>query len=209
MYLRRDERISALLSVLLIGLLAWGCGDDTDRGLEGGETMAPVETPDMGDFRDSSRLEAEDEAQRRSAAAADVIRTRIAWREQSQGSGFQPTATPRPPLEVMMDESTVTAARMALMWTRHAAGAFEYGDAVSYCAGLETAGFDDWRLPTIEELERLLDSEYRLEAEGAAVILWSSSANEHRGVETVELPDFTRSHQKVGFGHVICVRRHW
>lgn len=209
MYWRHGDRLGALVSVPLIVLMAWGCGDARDQGPEGGGSMVPVETPDVNEFRDSASLEAEDEAQRRSAAAADVIRTRIAWRERSQGSGFQPTATPRPPLEVMTDESTVTAARIALMWTRHAAGAFEYADAVSYCDDLETAGFDDWRLPTVEELERLLDSEYRLEAEGAAVVLWTSSANEHRGVETIELPDFTRSHQKVGFGHVICVRRHW
>jgi hypothetical protein len=142
------------------------------------------------------------------SAAVDVIRTRIAYKQRAGSGGPTQTPTPMPPAEVRVEGEVVVAPGIALMWTRSAVGTFEYGDAVSYCTGLEIGDLDDWRLPHIAELERLLATDRGREAAIGARVLWSSTPDEIRGVETVEMPSGSRSHQKIGLAHVICVRPH-
>jgi hypothetical protein len=44
------------------------------------------------------------------------------------------------------------------LWTRSDNGSnLVWGQAIKYCERLELGGFEDWRLPTIEELEKLHD----------------------------------------------------
>lgn len=70
----------------------------------------------------------------------------------------------------------------SLMWARRDNGwNVNWDQATSYCASLSLAGFHDWRLPTIEELETLYDpsasSRYKVVA-GIALSSccpWSSS----------------------------------
>ena len=85
-------------------------------------------------------------------------------------------------------------------------GVFEHPDAVTYCEELETAGFEDWRVPTIDELERILATESGPAWHGGARELWSATPDEVRGVETLVLPGGERSHLAVGVAHVLCVR---
>jgi hypothetical protein len=59
-------------------------------------------------------------------------------------------------------------------------GYIPWPDAVAYCDGLEQAGRDDWRLPSLAELERLHDSEaeagIRAPFRTDACCLWSGES---------------------------------
>lgn len=55
------------------------------------------------------------------------------------------------------DDSTVIDQSTDLMWQRETAGPMDWKDAISYCKNLRLGGYDDWRLPTIEELFLLAD----------------------------------------------------
>jgi len=56
------------------------------------------------------------------------------------------------------DSSDDTALIDGLLWQRGTNGAsVSWDDAHEYCETLELAGFDDWRLPTLAELEKLRD----------------------------------------------------
>ena len=45
------------------------------------------------------------------------------------------------------------------MWAVADLGELNFDDAAKACAGLELAGFNDWRLPTVTELFGLVDHE--------------------------------------------------
>ena len=51
----------------------------------------------------------------------------------------------------------------------------DYDEAVAFCKRLNAAGFDDWRLPTLHEIERLRDVR---KAEGVQVIALYSMKGE-------------------------------
>jgi hypothetical protein len=212
---RPRSGVTIAVPVLFLAVLAQACSrapvpmDDAEVSAR--PTEAAVQQPgeeavsESPESATSIQVEATPE---QGSAAVDVIRTRIAYKERA-GSG-EPTSTPTPlpPAEVRVEGEVVVAPGIALMWTRSAVGTFEYGDAVSYCTGLEIGDLDDWRLPQIAELERLLATDRGREAAVGARVLWSSTPDEIRGVETVEMPSGIRSHQKIGFAHVICVRAH-
>jgi len=52
---------------------------------------------------------------------------------------------------------TVTDIETKLMWQQATAGEMIWYDAQSYCRGLSLAGYIDWRLPKLHELETLRD----------------------------------------------------
>ena len=55
-------------------------------------------------------------------------------------------------------ESIVTDPETGLMWTREDNGEdIDWQRANKYAENLELAGYSDWRLPTIDELEKLYD----------------------------------------------------
>lgn len=53
-----------------------------------------------------------------------------------------------PPSAVIVDD---------LMWSSETTGAVAWAEAEEYCETLATAGFSDWRLPSLFELEALHD----------------------------------------------------
>lgn len=56
---------------------------------------------------------------------------------------------------------TVTDTKTGLIWQRATApGKYNWYDATSYCESLTLAGYSDWRLPSKEELESLVDTNY-------------------------------------------------
>jgi len=58
-------------------------------------------------------------------------------------------------------DGTITAVDAAVMWQKADDGVERtWEDAVSYCDDLKLAGHDDWTLPTIQMLERLIDNSF-------------------------------------------------
>ncbi len=53
--------------------------------------------------------------------------------------------------------NNVTDTSTGLMWLRDASvcGSLDWTNAISYCSGLTTNGFSDWRLPTLGELSSI------------------------------------------------------
>jgi hypothetical protein len=55
-------------------------------------------------------------------------------------------------------DGTVTDTSTGLMWQQATApGTYAWWEARSYCEGLTVAGYTDWRLPTINELDSIVD----------------------------------------------------
>jgi len=80
-------------------------------------------------------------------------------------------------------DGTVTDANTGLMWQQREAGTMHWEGALTYCEGLSLAGYSDWRLPNIKELESItddslydpaIDTNYFPEAH--ASYYWSSTA---------------------------------
>jgi hypothetical protein len=80
---------------------------------------------------------------------------------------------------------TVTDNATKLMWTRKAADPNKnWADASTYCADLIFAGFSDWRLGTIKELQTLVDDSRvkpaldtdAFPALGSSGLFWSSTS---------------------------------
>jgi len=55
-------------------------------------------------------------------------------------------------------DGTVTDTSTGLMWQKvRAIGTYMWQNALQYCKSLELAGYNDWRLPSREELQRMID----------------------------------------------------
>ncbi len=55
-------------------------------------------------------------------------------------------------------DGTITDTNTGLMWEKGDSGPYVYWDrADAYARELRTGGYDDWRLPTISELEKIID----------------------------------------------------
>ncbi len=55
-------------------------------------------------------------------------------------------------------DGTITDNKTGLMWMKETAeNQMTWKKALSYCAKLEYAGYDDWRLPNIKELRSIAD----------------------------------------------------
>lgn len=79
-------------------------------------------------------------------------------------------------------DSIITDKRTGLMWTREDNGEdMSWDDANGYCENSTLGGFSDWRLPTIDELEKLYDPDvaarYKIRApfELTSCCSWSST----------------------------------
>ncbi len=125
------------------------------------------------------------------------------------------------------DDGTVTDATAALRWTQKGNGVdINYPDSLVYCEALELGGFDDWRLPSLEEARTLFRPdaepentyEYRGEPQPlridnaftmTAPAIWTSDAS-YRGVPTTYLyssgRDFSWRGEHSNFQRVLCVR---
>ncbi|MBA7633866.1 hypothetical protein ES703_41437 [subsurface metagenome] len=54
-------------------------------------------------------------------------------------------------------DGTVTDNVTCLMWQQGEAGSMNWEDAITYCKALYLAGYTDWRLPNIKEMESITD----------------------------------------------------
>ncbi|PJI92002.1 uncharacterized protein DUF1566 [Yoonia maricola] len=54
-------------------------------------------------------------------------------------------------------DGTVSDLASGLMWQQADSNGMDWEDALAYCESADTAGYDDWRLPGIKELQILVD----------------------------------------------------
>lgn len=54
---------------------------------------------------------------------------------------------------------TITDTRTGLIWQQTEGGQMDWHAAEAYCSGLFLGGYSDWRLPSVEELETLIDND--------------------------------------------------
>ncbi len=113
-------------------------------------------------------------------------------------------------------DGTITDTNTGMMWTKKDSYAdlgkcLNWNDSGSYVGRLSTGGYNDWRMPTVQELKKILEksksnnmtfdhnSKYPLYldsifADGAAYRLWSSETAGSCCARTV---DFSRSNGRV------------
>ena len=125
-------------------------------------------------------------------------------------------------------DGTVRDGSSGLQWTQQGNGEeINHPDSVDFCENLSLAGFDDWRLPTLEEAITLFrpegkpknrysyrDKDYPLRIDDAFSLsapgIWTSSAS-YRGQPTAYLyssgRDFSWRGDHKNFQRVLCVRQ--
>ena len=54
-------------------------------------------------------------------------------------------------------DGTVTDGNTGLMWQQAEGGSMDWEGAITYCEALSLAGYTDWRLPNIKELESITE----------------------------------------------------
>jgi len=54
-------------------------------------------------------------------------------------------------------DGTVTDGNTGLMWQQEEGGSMDWEGAITYCKDLSLAGYTDWRLPNIKELESITE----------------------------------------------------
>ncbi len=58
-------------------------------------------------------------------------------------------------------DGTISDAKTWLMWQQEDDGVIRnWGDGQKYCSSLDLGGYSDWRVPTLEELESIIDKSY-------------------------------------------------
>jgi len=95
-----------------------------------------------------------------------------------------------------------------LRWTEEVSGALNYEDAVHYCRSLEVGGLTHWRVPRIEELERIMSTRFRPSYGQDATALWSSTPDSFVRKLKVFLPMGDRIDRldPAAMAQVVCVR---
>ena len=98
---------------------------------------------------------------------------------------------------VAQGDGTVVDTQTRLQWTQSTSGMLLFSSGTTYCQNLALAGHDDWRLPTLAELESLLD--YAKSADKWASVFapqtgtffWSSIPRLHDGGASLWTVDFS------------------
>ncbi|MFH1466041.1 MAG: DUF1566 domain-containing protein [Pseudomonadota bacterium] len=68
-------------------------------------------------------------------------------------------------------DGTIADHATGLLWAQADSGdTMDWGEALAWCEGLETAGYDDWRLPEAKELQSIVDYTRSPDTTGSAAI---------------------------------------
>ena len=190
-------------AVCVLALVTVGCFQGSESSVP--PTAAPTAEPRTASGQTDPQSPTAHPSEARAIA---VIRTRIADRDRRHTGSPQPTPSPTPRADAsFLPNGVVAAPSIGLMWTPQAVGAFGYDDAVRYCRGLDLAGFDDWSLPTIHDLEGAMGADVVVSIPDNARALWTGTPADHRGHITVDLATNSRSTMDAGLAHVLCVRK--
>jgi hypothetical protein len=111
-----------------------------------GQTMVSIE---LWPIR-YARLVAEQE-ERDKAAQEGQAKTEREMREKAEQEAREKAARERA-VEEEAERQPWTDPATGLTWTKQGSGDVSWPQAVYYCRNLRLAGYDDWRLPTIDEL---------------------------------------------------------
>ena len=113
-------------------------------------------------------------------------------------------------------DGTITDNLTRLMWQQSSSSGKTWEQALAYCEELDIGGNTDWRMPTIKELQRLVDRSRRGPAintmyflNTASSLYWSSTtyANDTYGAWGVEFIDgLTKNFYKYNLYYVRAVR---
>jgi hypothetical protein len=69
------------------------------------------------------------------------------------------------------DDGTITDSATGLMWQQSDSGTgMNWSEALAYCEQLDTAGYTDWRLPNVKELQSIVDYSRSPDSTGSAAI---------------------------------------
>lgn len=87
-------------------------------------------------------------------------------------------STHNPTNQFIIDgDGTVTDENTRLMWQQANNGKMSWTSALSYCEELSLGGYQDWRLPTIEELRSIVD--YRLNEPALDLLVFSDTMSSY------------------------------
>ncbi|HPS30703.1 MAG TPA: DUF1566 domain-containing protein [bacterium] len=114
--------------------------------------------------------------------------------------------------EIVIDDDTiVTDMLTGLSWTKETSGK-TWKDALNHCEALDYAGYTDWRLPNINELDSLVNRKKSLPASDfpgmtTHVFFSSSTSKDKRSVPFINMQDgMIAGISKEDTGAVRCVR---
>lgn len=117
------------------------------------------------------------------------------------------------------NDGTITDNLTGLMWQKYTTPVkHSWKNAIHYCKNLEFVGYNDWRLPSIQELQSIVDYEQHNPAiypvfSAESAWYWSSStdaSSAHNAWYVVFSYGYVDSHPKIKSYHVRAVRgRPW
>jgi hypothetical protein len=85
-------------------------------------------------------------------SAADLVASIVSHDQSSAANQAQPIR-----FELSADENYVIDHKTGLMWARDESKRSDYDNAEAHCKALRLGGFSDWRLPTLDELQTIVD----------------------------------------------------
>jgi len=143
---------------------------------------------------------------------ADTQNPKIAF-ERSTRIEKKTTAAPGSDLEAVQDKNN------QIIWQKNIeTNVLTWTAAQEYCKNLGLGGYDDWRLPTISELESLVDKRYSPPINPLFGTLpvsylpyfWSSTIepNDHKEAQFLNFKNGLPAHinKETGYGFARCVR---
>jgi hypothetical protein len=120
---------------------------------EKGQTIVAIELQPVRDARLKTEQQAKDKAEQEARdKAAQEARDKAAREQQEREQQERERIAREAPAGVWADIAT------GLMWTKKDNGSdVNWQQAMDYCRNLQLAGYSDWRLPTIDELQGIYD----------------------------------------------------
>jgi hypothetical protein len=126
--------------------------------------------------------------------------------------GYLPPSRPATDWTVSGDQATVTDTKTGLVWQRippatggnFSAGKYGWQEALKYCDELVLGEADDWRLPTVVELESIVDwGKFSPSADSTVFVVPSANTPtpHHYWTRTAYLPSPSSSAWDVRFNH--------